>query len=100
MPNKRPKQIHARWRDYLRPGIVTGPWQGAELARLAQLHAQMGNDWSSMSDLLEGRSANAIKNRVNAARRLVRKTGFGESDETHLWKHLYDELEVEEKLNE
>ena len=100
MPNKRPKQIHARWRDYLRPGIVTGPWQGDELVRLAPLHAQMGNDWSSMSDLLEGRSANAIKNRVNAARRLVRKTGFGKSDETHLWKHLYDELEVEEKLNE
>ena len=91
---KRPKQIHARWRDYLRPGIVGGPFTDDEVQLLARMHAKHGNDWSGLAKLVKGRSANALKNRVNAARRLVRKVPLKEGGAAvKLWAHLYDELD-------
>ena len=107
LKTKNPKQVHARWRDYLRPGLKNDtPWTeevrslmiarsipeavalcahciGAiqegfrtnvlgvlqERMRLLKLHAEYGNSWSKISDMIPGRSANAIKNRINAIRR-------------------------------
>jgi len=94
MPGKHPKQIHARWRDYLRPGIKGGPWSEVELGQLAALHKKHGNDWSFLTTVIDGRSANSIKNRVNAARRLVKKwsTAEGAGVEGRRWAHLWKEV--------
>mmetsp|Transcript_3087 Transcript_3087/g.11098 ORF Transcript_3087/g.11098 Transcript_3087/m.11098 type:complete len:679 (+) Transcript_3087:453-2489(+) len=73
LKTKNPKQVHARWRDYLRPGLKNDtPWTEEERARLLKLHAEYGNCWSKISDMIPGRSANAIKNRINAIRRQER----------------------------
>eukprot|EP00958_Prasinococcus_capsulatus_P018773 scaffold2232_cov365-Prasinococcus_capsulatus_cf.AAC.3 len=86
---KTPKQIHARWRDYLRPGIRNDkPWTVEELRRLATLHKRVGNHWTDLAGMLPGRSANAIKNRINAARRRRRMTN---ETEREIWAYLKEE---------
>lgn len=62
--SKTPKQIHARYRDYLRPGLVDSvdkPWTEEETRKLATLHQEYGNSWSQLATLMAGRSANSIK---------------------------------------
>lgn len=62
--SKTPKQIHARYRDYLRPGLVDSvdkPWTEEETRKLATLHQKYGNSWSQLATLMAGRSANSIK---------------------------------------
>ena len=89
MGSKTPKQIHARWRDYLRPGIRNDkPWTLDELRQLAALHQKLGNQWTDLAGLLPGRSANAIKNRINAARRRRR---MSIETERQIWAYLKEE---------
>ena len=87
LKTKTPKQIHARWRDYLRKDISGKPWSFQELARLAELHKQFGNQWSYLSYLMPGRSPNSIKNQVNAARRKRRVS----VEHQMLWGYLRNE---------
>mmetsp|Transcript_5522 Transcript_5522/g.20132 ORF Transcript_5522/g.20132 Transcript_5522/m.20132 type:complete len:430 (+) Transcript_5522:105-1394(+) len=67
--NKTPKQVHARYRDYLRPGIREEQWTNEELLKLTELHKVYGNSWSTLSKKMPGRSANSIKNMINSTRR-------------------------------
>mmetsp|Transcript_2446 Transcript_2446/g.8789 ORF Transcript_2446/g.8789 Transcript_2446/m.8789 type:complete len:469 (-) Transcript_2446:312-1718(-) len=89
LTTKTPKQVHARWRDYLRPGISDRPWTDAETRKLATLHRKIGNQWSQLALQMPGRSANAIKNRVNAARR--RRRNNGNPELIALWSYLHEE---------
>ena len=47
--------MHARWRDYLRPGISEKPWTNEEMVKLTHLHKKHGNAWAKLSSLLPGR---------------------------------------------
>jgi len=93
LKTKTPKQIHARWRDYLRKDISGKPWSFQELSRLAELHQKFGNQWSYLSYLMPGRSPNSIKNQVNAARRKRRVS----PEHQMLWGYLKQEKPEQEK---
>lgn len=70
---KTQKQVYARWRDYLQPGLTTKPWTKEEQKRLLELQAQIGNQWAELAKLMPGRSPNAIKNRFHATKRKLER---------------------------
>ena len=41
LKNKTQKQVYARWRDYLQPGLTTKPWTKEEQERLVELQAHV-----------------------------------------------------------
>jgi len=72
--DKTQKQVYARWRDYLQPGISNLPWTKKEQKRLEDLHKVLGNQWAVLTKMLPGRSPNAIKNRFHATRRKLERS--------------------------
>lgn len=73
LKTKTQKQVYARWRDYLQPGLTTKPWTKEEQARLVELQAHVGNQWAVLARLMPGRSPNAIKNRFHATKRKIER---------------------------
>ena len=66
LPGRIGKQCRERWRNHLDPGNNHNPWTPEEDAKLVELHAQYGNQWVKIAQLLPGRSDNTIKNRWNS----------------------------------
>lgn len=81
LQSKTQKQVYARWRDYLQPGLSSKPWTRDEQKRLLELQASVGNQWAVLAKMMPGRSPNAIKNRFHATKRKLerynRKVGGG-----------------------
>ena len=73
LKTKTQKQVYARWRDYLQPGLTTKPWSKEEQAKLVELQAHVGNQWAVLARLMPGRSPNAIKNRFHATKRKLER---------------------------
>mgnify|MGYP006074533995 FL=1 len=73
LKTKTQKQVYARWRDYLQPGLTTKPWTPEEQQRLVELQAHVGNQWAVLARLMPGRSPNAIKNRYHATKRKMER---------------------------
>lgn len=73
LKTKTQKQVYARWRDYLQPGLTTKPWSAEEQQRLVELQAHVGNQWAVLARLMPGRSPNAIKNRFHATKRKLER---------------------------
>lgn len=63
LPGRTPKQIHDRYRNYLRQGLRNGPWTAKEDEILINMYNAIGPKWSKMMNNLPGRSGNDIKNR-------------------------------------
>lgn len=73
LKTKTQKQVYARWRDYLQPGLTTKPWSKQEQNKLVELQAHVGNQWAVLARLMPGRSPNAIKNRFHATKRKMER---------------------------
>ena len=73
LKTKSQKQVYARWRDYLQPGLTTQPWSKEEQVKLLELQEHVGNQWAVLARLMPGRSPNAIKNRYHATKRKLER---------------------------
>jgi hypothetical protein len=67
------KQCRERWIHHLAPNIKRGSWSVEEEDTFIRAHNALGNKWSDIAKLLEGRTENSVKNHWNATKR--RKDG-------------------------
>lgn len=55
-----------RYYNHLAPDVRKDAWTEEEDALIIKLHMTLGNKWTDISRMLNGRPANAIKNRWNS----------------------------------
>ncbi|KAF8080616.1 hypothetical protein N665_0932s0016 [Sinapis alba] len=60
--NRCGKSCRLRWTNYLRPDIKRGRFSPDEEQTILNLHAVLGNKWSTIANHLPGRTDNEIKN--------------------------------------
>ncbi|KAM6555459.1 hypothetical protein CsatB_002478 [Cannabis sativa] len=63
--NRCGKSCRLRWTNYLRPDIKRGKFSEDEEKLIINLHAVLGNKWSTIAGHLPGRTDNEIKNLWN-----------------------------------
>lgn len=68
-PGRTGKQCRERWHNHLFEGIKKGDWTEEEDMVILKSHERLGNQWSKISKLLEGRSDTSVKNRFNVLKR-------------------------------
>ena len=73
LENRVGKQCRERWNNHLAPDIKRGSWSMEEEDTFIRAHGELGNKWSDIAKLLEGRTENSVKNHWNATKR--RKDG-------------------------
>ncbi|XP_058772664.1 transcription factor MYB106-like [Vicia villosa] len=68
------KSCRLRWINYLNPNIKRGNFSFEEDRTIIQLHALLGNKWSTIAALLPRRTDNEIKNHwnTNIKKRLIK----------------------------
>ena len=71
MPGRTAKQCRERWHSHLNNKIRKGDWQKEEDEIILKLQAKFGNHWASISELLDGRSDNDVKNRFYVLQRAI-----------------------------
>jgi hypothetical protein len=63
VPNRTSKQCRERWCNRLAPNVKHEPFEPWEDQIIVEKQRELGNRWSAIARQLEGRSANAVKNR-------------------------------------
>eukprot|EP01130_Rhizamoeba_saxonica_P007649 TRINITY_DN3095_c0_g1_i1.p1 TRINITY_DN3095_c0_g1~~TRINITY_DN3095_c0_g1_i1.p1 ORF type:complete len:273 (+),score=66.69 TRINITY_DN3095_c0_g1_i1:55-873(+) len=63
------KQCRERWFNHLDPSVRKDPWSEEEDQIIVRAHSKLGNKWTDISKLLDGRPANAVKNHWNSTLR-------------------------------
>jgi len=67
------KMCRERWENSLRDNLKKGNWTAEEDEIIIREHEDLGNRWSEISKKLEGRTANAVKNRWNGTLKKKRR---------------------------
>ncbi|KAH0792159.1 Myb-like DNA-binding domain containing protein [Histomonas meleagridis] len=73
MPQRTVRQVRERYRNFLSPGIVNGPWSAEEDALLVKKYLELGKKWTKISAFFPSRSDVNIKNRWHS---LSQRSGF------------------------
>merc|ERR1711988_2014749 len=66
MPHRVGKQCRERWFQHLRPEVKKGSWTSQEDQTIENAVLRFGQKWTQISQLLPGRTDNAVKNRYNS----------------------------------
>lgn len=88
------KSCRLRWCNQLRPGLVKGPFTSWEDAVIIRAQANWGNKWAPISELLDGRCDNSVKNHWHSSL----KRQF--SDGRHLLKDNWLDKPLQDLLAE
>jgi len=77
IPGRIGKQCRERWFNHLSPEVRKTNWTPEEDRIIIDAHSKIGNKWTNISKLLDGRPANAIKNHWNSTllKRIQESTG-------------------------
>jgi hypothetical protein len=89
-----PKQVRARWHNYLNPCIKKEEWSREEDTALLTYVMQMGKRWSQISKLLVGRNENTVKNRYNSLLRKVKNVTYNDNEDVQEQKELLEEAKL------
>jgi hypothetical protein len=63
LPNRTPRQCRDRWKHYISPEVVTGNWTEADDQLLMSKVQELGQKWSTITQLFPGRTDIGVKNR-------------------------------------
>lgn len=80
LPGRIGKQCRERWMNHLNPHVARATWTPDEDAMLIDLHNRLGNQWTRIASLMNGRTDNDVKNRWNSSlKRRLERMERGES---------------------
>jgi len=82
LTNRTPRQVRERFRNYLSPGLVNGPWSRNEDELLKKLYLEYGPKWSKISTFFKSRSDVNIKNRWSSISKLIQPISSPEMNVT------------------
>lgn len=77
MPDRTLRQVRERYKNFLAPGIVNGPWSRQEDSLLIQLFRSLGPKWSKISKHFPSRSDINVKNRWTSISKLADVNAYG-----------------------
>jgi hypothetical protein len=102
LPGKTCRQCRERYRDKLRPNLLNGIWNHEEDALVIAKFNEIGPRWTKISEYLNGRSGNDVKNRwhttlkrqIGQSRATTINDSFFKSEDQNLFK-IDEEIDID-----
>lgn len=87
LPGRNPRQCRDRWKNYLSPEVVNGPWTKDEERLLVVKYEEFGPCWKKIAEFFPTRSDINIKSRWNMMQRRLQKEDLQIKKEMFMQKY-------------
>lgn len=84
LPMRQGKQCRERWYNHLCPTLQKGKWSATEDLTILEKQKEIGNRWSEIAALLDGRTENQVKNRFKSLMRKAKSLRGNDKDPVEL----------------